>query len=152
MQRVMIAVVLVLMSAGLALAAETPEQAAVMKTVNQFVDGFNKADSNTMLTACADQTSIVDAFPPHTWQSCSAWWNDYNAWAKKGGVTDGTVPLGAPKHVDITGDRAYVDVPASFAYKQNGKPMKETGSMWTLVLQKEGTGWRIVAWTWSAGQ
>jgi C1A family cysteine protease len=142
----------VVILAGLAVAAETPDQAAVMKTVNQFLDGFNKADSKTMLATCAHPTSIIDAFAPHTWQSCSTWWNDYAAWAKKSGVTDGTVNLGDPKHVDITGDRAYVVIPASFAWQANGKPMKENGSTWTLVLQKDPAGWRIAAWTWSAGQ
>ncbi len=122
-----------------------------MKTVNQFVDGFNKADSKMTLATCAHQTSIIDDFPPHTWQSCSTWMNDYTAWAKKNGVTDGAVTLGDPKHVDITGDRAYVVVPASFASKHNGKPMKEDGSMWTLVLQKSTAGWRITAWTWTMG-
>lgn len=152
MQKVTIAVVFVALLTGAAVAAENPEQAAVMKTVNQFVDGFNKADSNSMLATCGHPTSIIDGFPPHSWQSCSLWWNDYIAWAKKSGVTNGMVNLSDPKHVDITGDRAYVVVPASFAYQANGKPMKENGSMMTLVLQKNASGWRIIAWTWSAGQ
>lgn len=151
MQKVTIAFVLMLMAAGLAVAAENPEQSAVMKTVNQFVGGFNKADSKAMLVTCAHQASIIDDFAPHTWQSCSAWWNDYNSWAKKDGAADGIVTLGDPKHVDITGDRAYVVVPATFAYKQNGKPMKQDGAMWTLVLQKSTAGWRITAWTWTMG-
>jgi len=151
MQKVTIAFVLVVMAAGLAVAAENPDQAAAMKTVNQFVDGFNKADSKTALATCAHQTSIIDDFPPHTWQSCSTWLNDYNAWAKKNGVTDGVVTLGAAKHVDVTGDRAYVVVPASFAYKGNGKTMSQSGAMWTLVLQKGTAGWRITAWTWTMG-
>lgn len=151
MQKVMIAVVLVIVAIGSAVAADNPEQAATMKTVNQLTDGFNKADSKATLAACAHQTSIVDDFPPHAWQTCSAWLNAYNAWAKKNGVTDGMVTLGDPKHVDITGNRAYVVVPATFTYKQNGKPMKEEGSMLTLVLQKSIAGWRITAWTWTMG-
>jgi len=153
MQKVAIAVVMMMVLAGFAVAAENPEQAAAMKTVNQFVDGFNKADGKTMLATCAHQTSIIDDFPPHTWQTCSVWLNDYNAWARKNGVTDGVVTLGDPKHVDVTGDhRAYVVVPATFTYTSGGKSMKQSGSTWTLVLQKGTAGWRITAWTWSAGQ
>lgn len=151
MQKVTIAVVLVMVAAGLAVAAENPVQAAAMKTVNQLVDGFNKADSKATLATCAHQTSIIDEFPPHAWQACSAWLKDYSVWAKKNGVTDGTVNLGDPKHVDITGDLAYVVVPATFTAKFNGKPMKEEGSMLTLVLQKSTAGWRIIAWTWTKG-
>lgn len=150
MQKVTIAFVLMLLLAGLAFAAENPDQAAAMKVVNQFVDGFNKLDSKAVLATCAHQTAIIDEFPPHTWQACSAWLNDYNAWAKKSGVTDGVVTIGDARHVDITADRAYVVVPTTFAFKQNGKPAKETGSMLTVVLQKGTAGWHITAWTWAA--
>ena len=73
----------------------------------------------------------------------------YDADVKKNGITDGFVTLGKPRHVDVVGDHAYVVVPATYTWKQNGKPMKESGSTFTLALQKVGTGWRIVAWTWS---
>jgi ketosteroid isomerase-like protein len=151
MQKLTIAVLLVMLTAGFAIAADNPEQAAAMKTVNQFTDGFNKADSKATLATCAQHTSIIDEFPPHAWQTCSAWMSDYSSWAKKNGVTDGMVTLGEPKHVDITGDRAYVVVPVKFTAKQNGKPMNEEGSMLTLVLQKSAAGWRITAWTWTMG-
>ncbi len=151
MTKLTIAVVLVVALAGVAVGADSPDQAAAMKVVNQFVDGFNKLDSKAMLTTCAHQTAIIDDFPPYTWAACSTWLNDYNAWAKKNGVTDGAVTLSAPKQVEITGDRAYVVVPASFAYKGNGKAMKQDGAVWTLVLQKGTAGWRIIAWTWAMG-
>lgn len=138
-----------MLAAGIATAAN---QADVMKPVHQFVDGFNKGDAKTALAACADQTYIIDEFPPYEWHgagACSTWANDYEADAKKNGITDGVVTLGKPKHVDITGDRAYVVVPASYTWKQNGKPMKETGSTFTLVLQQGAAGWRITAWSWA---
>lgn len=55
------------------------------------------------------------------------WMNDYDAYAKKNGITDDLVTLGQPTHVDLTGDRAYVVVPANFKYKKNGKPTNENG-------------------------
>ena len=120
--------------------------------VHQFVDGFNKGDIKSALAACAEQTSIIDEFPPHEWHgagACSTWANDYDADAKKNGITDGIVTLGNPRHVDITGDRAYVVVPANFTYKQKGKPAKETGSMLTISLQKAAAGWRMTGWAWT---
>ena len=68
-----------------------------------------------------------------------------------GGVTDGVVTLGKARHVDVTGDRAYIVSPAIFAYKLKGKPVKEGGATFTFALQKGATGWRIVGWTWAKG-
>jgi len=149
MRKTLIALVVAVFAVGTAAASE---QAEVMAPVHQFVDGFNKGDAKAALAACADQVSIIDEFPPHEWHgagACATWAKDYEADSKKNGVTDGVVTLGKPRQVDVDGDRAYVVVPAGYTYKQNGKPMKETGSLFTLVLQKESAGWRIIAWTWS---
>jgi len=75
--------------------------------------------------------------------------NDYDSDAKKRGISDGAVTLGKVRHVDVSDDLAYVVVAADYAYKMNGKPVKETGSILTLVLRKSATGWRITGWSWS---
>src|SRR6266536_2571595 len=77
-------------------------RADVMALVRQFIDGFNKGDVKSALAACADQASIIDEFPPYEWHgpgACAKWANDYDADAKKNGVTDGNVTLGTPRHV-----------------------------------------------------
>lgn len=128
------------------------QQKDVMATVHQFVDGFNKGDTKSALAACADQTSIIDEFPPHEWHgagACAKWADDFDANAKKDGITDGMVILGKPRHVDVTGDLAYVVVPANYRFKQKGKPVSEIGSMLTIALQKGPAGWRMTAWTWT---
>jgi hypothetical protein len=127
-------------------------QAAVLAPVHQFVDGFNKGDTKTAVAACADQTSILDEFPPHEWHgtgACAKWIGDFDADARKNGITDGTVTLGNPTHVDVTADRAYVVTPANYAFKLKGKPVTETGSIITLALQKSANGWRITGWSWA---
>ena len=127
-------------------------QTAVLAPVHQFVDGFNKGDMKMMLAVCAEQTSILDEFPPHEWHgpgACAKWGSDFEADAKKNGITDGVVTLGKPSHVDITADRAYVVVPANYSYKQKGKAVSETGSIITLALQKLPAGWRITGWSWA---
>lgn len=78
--------------------AQTPgsAQTAVLATVHQFVHGFNKGDTKVLLAACADQTSILDEFPPHEWHgtgACAKWVSDFDADAKKNGITDGVVTL-----------------------------------------------------------
>ena len=124
----------------------------VMATVHQFVDGFNKGDLKSALAACAEQTSIIDEFPPYEWHgagACSKWADDFDVDAKKNGIADGVVTLGTAHHVDVTGDRAYVVTPAGYTFTQKGKPAKETDSMITIALQKSQGGWRITGWAWS---
>lgn len=133
-------------------AAAASDQTDVMATVRQFIDGFNKGDVKTALEACASPASVIDEIPPYAWQgptACQDWANDFDAWAKKDGIADGSVKLGKPRHVNVTGDRAYVVAPANFKYKQKGKPVAQNGSTMTVALQKLPAGWRITAWTWS---
>ena len=134
--------------------AQTPASAKtdVMAAVQKFVDGFNKGDLKLLSSACADQVSIIDEFPPHEWHgtgSCAKWSSDYDADARKNGITDGLVTLSKSSHVDVTGDRAYVVGPANYTYKMKGKLVKEIGSIFTIALQKGPAGWRITGWAWA---
>src|ERR1700681_1795367 len=84
--------------------AQTPAatQTAVVAAVHQFVDGFNKGDMKVMSASCAEQTSILDEFPPHEWHgagACAKWAGDFEADAKKNGITDGAVTLSTPTHM-----------------------------------------------------
>lgn len=123
----------------------------VVAVVHQFGDSLNKGDVKTALAACAAQSSIVDEFPPYHWQgnACADWANDFEAFNKQNGITEPIATLGKPRHVDITGDRAYVVVPATFTFKQHGKRVTESGSMLTVALQKVDAAWRMTGWAWS---
>ncbi len=82
MHKIFVALAMAVLAAGPAAATEKTD---VMMPVHQFVNGFNKGDIKTALTACAEQTSIIDAFPPHEWHgagACSNWANDFDADAK----------------------------------------------------------------------
>ena len=133
------------------LPAAATEKTDVMATVHKFVDSFNNGDVKAAAATCADQASIIDEFPPYEWHgagACAQWMDDYNADAKKNGIADGIVTLGAPLHVDITTDRAYVVVLANYKFKKNGKSVQETSSMLTIALQKSEAGWRMTGWAW----
>ena len=150
MRTILMAIAVV--SGAAAQSGRTQEPAAVTSVVQQFVNNFNNGDAKTAAAACGKQTSIIDEFPPYEWHgadACSRWMNDFDTDAKKRAITDGVVTLGNFRHVDVAGDLAYVVVPADYAYKMNGKPVKETGSMLTLVLGKSAAGWRITGWSWS---
>ena len=154
MQKLLLGLVAVVVAAASpAHAQQANQQADVMAVVNRFVDGFNKGDTKALVSSCAAQTSIIDEFPPHEWHgtgACRAWASDYNANAKKEGITDGAVVLTKPTQVAVTGGRAYVVIPSNYSWKQKGKPMKEEGSAFTFALQKMGPAWKIVGWSWAA--
>lgn len=149
MYKIFIALTMAVLTAAPTFASEKTE---VIATVRQFMDSFNKGDITSAAATCADQTSIIDEFSPYEWHgagACSNWANDYDAFAKKNGMTNGIVTLGKPRHIDIAGDRAYVVIPANFKFKQKGKLVSEIGSTLTVALQKAATGWRITAWAWA---
>jgi hypothetical protein len=149
MRSIFFAFAIGVLAAGQAVASDEKD---VMVPVHQFVDGFNKGDTKTAVAACADQTSIIDEFPPHEWHgvgACATWATDFDVDARKHGITDGIVTLRKPRHIDINGDQAYVVVPSDYTFKRNGKLAKETGSLFTFALQKGPAGWRITGWAWS---
>ena len=148
---------ILLFTAGLVLAsapamAATSDQKAVMAMVQQFADGINKGDMKLTAAACASPAIVIDDFAPHVWSgpnACADWAIGFVADNKKNGSTDLALTLGTPWHVDITGDTAYVVVPANFTYTANGKREAENGSVYTAALKKTSTGWRITGWAWA---
>jgi ketosteroid isomerase-like protein len=147
--------VLLLLAALAPSAARASDEADAVAAVKQFIEGFNKGDVKNALAACAPSTTVVDEFAPYLWQganACAAWANDFDADAKKKGITDAIVKLAKPRHVFVTGDKAYLVVGTSYDYKQGKKKVSQTGATLTAALQKGPDGWRITAWTWSTGK
>lgn len=130
--------------------AVASEETDAMAPVHRFIDGFNKGDLKSAIAACADESSVIDDFAPHTWQGsgCEKWADGFDAFVKKEGVTDAKIILGKPRHVDVTDDRAYIVVPVTLVLKHHGKP-KKLPSLLTASLHKESGGWRITAWAWA---
>lgn len=141
-----------ILAALMTIPAAASPKTDVMESVHHWLTAFNQGDTATFVSGCADEADIVDEFPPYEWHgagACSQWMKDYSASNQKAGITGGKVTLGVPRHVVVTGDRAYVVLPATFSFKLKSEMVNETGSMLTLVLQKGSSGWRIVASTWS---
>ncbi|MGH7725618.1 MAG: nuclear transport factor 2 family protein [Candidatus Eiseniibacteriota bacterium] len=130
----------------------SPEQTAVMATINRFVAAFNKGDAKAATAECVDDMSIIDEFPPYEWHGPGTllkWMEDYGTDATKNAITEGGVTIAKPKHVEVIADRAYVVVPANYAYKRAGKQVNQNGSMMALTLHKIDAGWRITGWSWA---
>jgi len=125
-----------------------------MGAVRQYIDAFNKGDKNTMTATCAPASSILDGMAPHAWQgptACQDWYRDVLVAGEREGAKDYFITLAEPRHVDVTADRAYVVVPATMTFKVHDKQVTQTGSTFTVALQKLANGWRITAWAWAKG-
>lgn len=124
-----------------------------MVAVRQFVEGFNNDDIDLAQAACANETSIIDDFPPHEWtgpRATTRWYRDMARMAGSYGMSDWSVTPDEPRSITVSDQQAYVVVPIDVRWLQDGTPAARTGFM-TLALREEAEGWRIsaCAWTWN---
>jgi hypothetical protein len=67
------------------------------------------------------------------------------------GASDYFVTLGEALHNNVTGDSAYMVIPATMTFKVGGKQVTQSGAFFTVALCKLAEGWRIAAWAWTKG-
>jgi hypothetical protein len=100
-----------------------PSPADPVSAVLQYIDVFNKADVMAMGAMCANAMSILDGMAPHVWHGPSAsqdWYRDVLIEGEHQGAKHYHVTLGRPLHANVTGDAAYVVVPATMTFKLKG--------------------------------
>jgi hypothetical protein len=125
-----------------------------MEAVRHYIGCFNKGDVAGMAASCAVPMSILDGMPPHVWHGPTAsqdWYRDVLITGEHEGATEYVVDLGDPWHCMITGDSAYVAVPATMSFTFRGKRVKQSGSVFTVALHKLAANWRLAAWAWAKG-
>jgi SnoaL-like domain len=126
-----------------------------MSAVHQYIDSFNRGDAKGMAAIFAVPGFILDGMAPHVWQGPTAaqdWYRDVLIEIEQHGVSDLCITAGEPLHNNITGDSAYVVVPATFEYKVHGKEVTQTSAVFTVALRELAEGWRIAAWAWAKGK
>ena len=124
-----------------------------MAAVRKYVDAFNRGDATAMATAFAGSGAILDGMA-HVWQGSTAtqdWYKGVLVEGKQHDVSDYFITLGEPLHNDVTGDSAYVVVPATMTFKLRGEQVTQSGAVFTVGLRKLSNGWRIAAWAWAKG-
>lgn len=125
-----------------------------LSTVHRYIDAFNKGDVKGMAAAFAVPGSILDGMPPHVWSGPTAaedWYRDVLINTKQEGASGFFVTVGPPLHMEITGDAAYVVVPATMRFQVHGKQITQSGAVFTMALRWLSDGWRIAAWAWAKG-
>jgi ketosteroid isomerase-like protein len=143
----------ILANRAIAQAAE-PSPNDPMAAVRKYIDAFNRGDAAAMAATFAIPGSILDGMAPHVWQGPTAaqdWYRDVLVEGKQHGASDYFVTLGEPLHNNVTGDSAYVVVPATMTFKVQGKQVTQSGAVFTVALRKLPEGWRIAAWAWAKG-
>jgi len=138
---------------GTAGAAQT-QDAQLMAPIQKFMDTFNKGDmaGASSTHAASEELAIMDEVPPFLWRGAKA----FHAWAaaldsdaKKNGITEPIATISSPTRTEVSGDRAYVIVPAVYTFKQRGVAMRANAQM-TVVLKRETSGWLITGWSWTS--
>src|SRR4029077_13280210 len=149
MRRIFLAITLIITSSSVASDTKDP-----MATVRQYIDAFNKGDVKAMVVSCADPMSILDGMAPHVWHGPTAsqdWYKDVLTEGEHLGASGSFVTLGEPKHQNVTGDAAYVVVPATMTFNLRGKQVTQTGATFVVALRRLPEGWRTAAWPWAKG-
>jgi ketosteroid isomerase-like protein len=126
-----------------------------LAAIAQYIDAFNKGDAAAMAATFAVPGSILDGMAPHVWHGPAAtqdWYRDVLHEGELHGASDYHVTIGEPLHNGITGDSAYVAVPATMTFKVHGKQVSQTGAVFTVALRKLPEGWRIASWAWTKGK
>lgn len=122
--------------------------------VERYVAAFNSADIDAMAAECAAPMQILDGMAPHVWHGADAprqWWRDVLAEGHHLGASDYQITLAQPRHVDVTGDHAYVVVPATMTFRHNGVQRTQEGSTFIVALRRAGPRWSLTAWSWAKG-
>jgi hypothetical protein len=131
--------------------ASASDKADIVALITKWNELSNQGDEQGMADTCAKEATVIDDLPPYEWHgqgACGSWQKAADAFTKSQEMTDIVGGLGKPMHVMITSDRAYVVIPATFAYAQHGKKLTEYATV-TFTLQKTGSAWLITSWIWS---
>jgi len=134
--------------------ARSSEQGDSLVVVHHYINAFNKGDVKAMAACFAARGNILDGMAPHVWSGATAtqdWYRDALAEAEHLDVKDYFVALGEPLHNNVTGDAAYIVLPATMTFDIKGKAVKQSGARFTVALRRADGDWRIASWAWTKG-
>ena len=125
-----------------------------VSAVQQYIDAFNKGDVKAMAAICANPMSILDGMAPHVWHGPTAtedWYREVLVEGEHLGAKNYQIALGEPLHANVTDVAAYVVVPATMTFTLKGRPLMQSGALFTVALCKSAAGWFVASWAWAKG-
>jgi ketosteroid isomerase-like protein len=123
----------------------------VEAVIRQFADALHAGDMKKARTFLTKRVGIVDDTAPYYWggtHAMESWLADRGKEMEADGVSEGDAQLGQLTREEITGNHAYVIVPATYTYRQKGMAMRQPAQL-TYFLDKSAAGWKIAGWTWT---
>ncbi|MBV8300111.1 MAG: nuclear transport factor 2 family protein [Candidatus Eremiobacteraeota bacterium] len=124
--------------------------AQVSQVIAAFVAAANKGDEHAVAAAFAEHAAIVYNVPPYRWIGAGEikrFTADLARGRAQQAATDVVLTVNPNKAMFLGGSHAYVSVPATYAYKQQGRPVTEDGVL-VFVLDKIAGAWKITSLTW----
>lgn len=124
-------------------------------SVQAYLDAFNSGDVEAMAAQFATSGTILDGMAPHSWVGPTAaedWYADVLTEGAHVGAANYHVTVGGAVHNAITGDAAYLVLPATMTFELKGVPQTQTGAYFTVALRRQDGAWRIVSWAWTKGR
>lgn len=131
-----------------AICSASPSSDAI-NTVRLAINAINKDNMSAFTALCDSPVFVIDTFDPYLHSGatgCTDWWNARTTYDKTAQITDITAGMGAPWHVLVSGNNAYISAPFDYHYNQKGRTVRETGSALTVTLEKKGNSWLITSW------
>ena len=126
-----------------------------LEAVARYIDAFNSGDADVMAATFDEVGSILDGMAPHLWVGPTAaqdWYRDVLVEGEHHGASGYFVKLDEPLHENITGDSAYLAIPATMTFTVAEQKVTQTGAFFTAALHQRADGWRIAAWAWTKGK
>jgi hypothetical protein len=123
--------------------------------MQQTIDAANKNIDAAVVSNFMPSVVLVDDLPPYVFRGPAAdaisdWSKAYGTDSEKNEITDFSMKLLKPRRVAVSGDRAYIILPAIYSFKQRLKPTQTRGII-TATLERVNKKWLIATWSW-AGQ
>jgi hypothetical protein len=135
--------------------ALSSDETEVLSRIQQTIDAANRNIDTALASNFMPSVVLVDDLAPYVFQGPAAdaileWTNAYGADSVKNCITDFSMQLLKPRRVEVSGDRAYIVLPAVYSFKQRLRPMQKRGTI-TATLERLDKKWLIATWSW-AGQ
>lgn len=132
-------------------AAPAQPPAEMLRAAYAVADASATVNAGLFKTAMTSNPTIVDEFAPYAWTGAGAidrYTAALKAWLSANGLADLRVVIDTPRYWDVSGDRAWMSLPATFIYNAGGKANAEAGA-YAMVFVRTGGHWRISSWAWS---
>jgi hypothetical protein len=135
--------------------ALSSDETEVLSRIQQTIDAANRNIDSAPASNFMPSVVLVDDLAPYVFRGPAAdaileWRNAYGVDSEKNSITDFSMKLLKPRRVEVSGDRAYIVLPAVYSFKQRLKPMQKRGTI-TATLERLDKKWLIATWSW-AGQ